>query len=89
MVAGFHQGTQEEPKRGTEMNTKTTKTLAEQYAAAKNYAFEASMNDYSIESIQRATQRSAELREQVIAEGLDPETAVEWNGTKWVAAVAR
>lgn len=42
----------------------TTRTLGQRIASARNYAYEATMNDYSMSSIRAAEDALAALREE-------------------------
>lgn len=60
-------------------NNTDIKSLAQTLASAKNYLFEATMNDYAMESITRGEVRLAEAKAAVKAAGLNPDDLIEYN----------
>lgn len=69
-------------------NNTDIKSLARQLASAKNYLFEATMNDYSIDSIRRGEDNLATIKKTITDFGLNPDDIVEYNEKRgcWEAA---
>lgn len=68
-------------------NTISTASLARRYASAKNYLFEATMNDYSMESIRRGDLRKQEAEAALEAAGIDINDCTAWIGGRWVSTL--
>lgn len=58
------------------------KSLARQLASAKNYLFEATMNEYRIESIRRGEDNLATIKKTITDFGLNPDDIIEYNETR-------
>ena len=71
-------------------NDTDIKSLARDLASARNYLFEATMNDYSIESINRGEEKLNQVINQITAAGLDHDAMARYDETKgrWVAVAS-
>lgn len=59
-------------------------SLGKRLASARNYAYEASMSDYSVDSIIYSERRLRGVEREIEAEGLDADTLVEYvEGKGW------
>ncbi len=61
--------------------TDDQRELARDLVSWKNYLYEATMSDYTIETINRAQKGRDEALEALEAAGVDPEQAVIWDNT--------
>ena len=57
--------------------------LIRDHAGWKNYGYEATMNDYTVETISRCDAGIERTADALIAEGIDPDEAVVWDGAQW------
>ena len=62
--------------------------LAHRVASARNYAFEATMNEYSQASIDRSVKALGELALEVQYEGYSIDDLAVWDGGQWRAVIA-
>lgn len=69
-------------------NNISNASLARRLANAKNYLFEATMNDYSMESIRRGDLRKQEAEAAVEAAGMDIHDCTAWIGHQWISTIA-
>ncbi len=54
-------------------------TLARQLASSKNNVYAATMSDGPVESIHRAERQRDEVKAEILALGIEPDTLIEWS----------
>lgn len=64
-------------------------SIAHRLVSARNYLYEATMSDYSAESIEGGLSRLKALKAEAVAQGYDPEQLVVWDSERgFMVAVA-